>query len=78
MPRMRSIKDTAKLFKEMDPDTEITERTLRQMISEGTIPTVKTGVKHLINVDMLIDMLNSPVDGMSKVSGFGNMVAIEK
>lgn len=58
-PRMRTIPQTAKFFKEMDPDTQITEKTLRIMISNGTIPTIKTGVKHLINVDLLLNILNS-------------------
>lgn len=56
VPRIRSIRDTAKMFKEMDPKTEITENTLRKMIAEGTIPVLKTGNKFLINVDLLIKM----------------------
>lgn len=56
VPRIRSIRDTAKMFKEMDPNTEITENTLRKMIAEGTIPVLKTGNKFLINVDLLIKM----------------------
>lgn len=56
VPRIRSIRDTAKMFKEMDPKTEITESTLRTMIAEGTIPVLKTGNKYLINVDLLIKM----------------------
>lgn len=58
--RMRSIKDTAKYFRELDPETELTEYTLRQMIKEGTIPTVKTGNKFLINLDQLLAMFGSP------------------
>ena len=56
VPRIRSIRETAKMFKEMDPNTEITEKTLRKMIAEGTIPVLKTGNKFLINVDLLIKM----------------------
>ena len=68
MPKMRSVRETARIFKEMDPETQITETTLRKMIAEGTIPVVKTGVKFLINVDMLIDMLDaSPVNGTVKI-----------
>jgi len=59
LPRMRSVNDTAKYFKEMDPQTEITEYTLRKMISEGTIPVVKTGCKFLINLDLLIELLEN-------------------
>ena len=57
---MRSIRDTAKYFKEMDPETEITEHTLRKMIAEGTIPAVKTGIKYLINLDQLLALFGSP------------------
>lgn len=78
MPRMRSIRDTARLFKEMDPNTEITECTLRKMISEGSIPAFKTGTKYLINVDALLDMFSTPVNGLAKISVSGDMLAIEK
>ena len=68
MCRMRSIRETAQFFKEMDPDTQITEKTLRNMIAEGTIPTVKTGVKYLLNVDLLLDMFGNSADGLVKLS----------
>lgn len=77
MCRMRSIRDTAKMFKEMDPKTEITESTLRTMIAEGTIPVFKTGNKHLINVDSLLDMFGTPVNGLCKI-GVGGLQAVEK
>lgn len=63
MPRMRSVRETARIFKEMDPDTEITECTLRKMIADGSIPTFKTGKKYLINVDALLDMFGTPIRG---------------
>jgi hypothetical protein len=59
---MRTIKDTAKFFREMDPDTEITEFAIRQMIKEGTIPVVKTGIKQLINLDVLLKIFGVEVD----------------
>ena len=38
------------------------------MIAEGTIPVVKTGVKFLINVDLLLDMFGaSPENGTVKI-----------
>lgn len=68
MPKMRSVRETARIFKEMDPETQITETTLRKMIAEGTIPVVKTGVKFLINVDLLLDMFGaSPENGTVKI-----------
>lgn len=56
VPRIRSIKETADFFKKMDPETQLTEKTIRIMVSEGTIPVLKTGKKYLINVDLLIKM----------------------
>lgn len=67
MCRMRSIRDTAKYFKDLDPDTEVTEHTIRKMIAEGTIPAVKTGIKYLINLDQLLAMFGSP-DVSAKLS----------
>ena len=68
MCRMRSIRETARIFKEMDPNTQITEKTLRIMIAEGTIPVVKTGVKYLINIDVLLEMFGAfPVNGVAKI-----------
>lgn len=76
MCRMRSVRETARYFKELDPDTEITEYTIRKMIAEGTIPTVKTGGKFLINLDLLLETLgssDSPVNGLCKI-GAGDPV----
>ena len=56
---MRSINEVVNYFKENDPDTQMTESTIRQMINEGAIPTIKTGNKYLINLDALLSMLGS-------------------
>ena len=56
VPRIRSIRETAKFFKKMDPETQLTENTIRIMVSNGVIPAFKTGKKYLINVDLLIKM----------------------
>lgn len=78
MCRMRSIRETAEFFREMDPDTQITEKTLRLMISEGTIPAVKTGVKYLLNIDLILDMFGSiSAVGSGKLNQCSNIV-IEK
>ena len=62
MCRIRSIRETAKYFKEMDPDTEVTEHTLRKMIAEGTIPAVKTGIKYLVNLDLVLERFGAQND----------------
>ena len=66
MCRMRSIQETADFFRDMDDRTQITESTLRKMIAEGSIPFVKTGKKYLINLDALLDLFNTPVNGFQK------------
>lgn len=57
MVRMRTIKDTIKFFQAQDPDTGMTEYTLRRMISSGQVSTLKVGTKHLINLDALLETL---------------------
>ena len=43
MCKIRSIKQAADYFKQLDPETQITEYTLRKLIADGTIPSIKTG-----------------------------------
>lgn len=78
MCRMRSIRETAQFFREMDPDTQITEKTLRNMIAEGTIPAVRTGVKYLLNVDLLLDMFGNSADGLVKLKTKPTEFAVNK
>lgn len=78
MPRIRSIRDTAKFFKEMDPNTELTEATIRKMIAEGTIPAMKTGTKYLVNVDLLLDMFGNPADGSAKLNAKSTDFVVNK
>ena len=78
MCRMRSIRETAQFFKEMDPDTQITEKTLRNMIAEGTIPAVKTGVKYLLCIDTLLDMFGKPADGSTKLNAKSTDFVVNK
>lgn len=61
MCRVRTIRKTAEIIKEMDPETRLTEKTIRKMVSESTIPSFKTGNKYLINVDKLIEMFETPI-----------------
>lgn len=67
MCRVRSIREVAKYFHDMDPDTQLTEWTIRNMISEGTIPAVKSGGKYLINLDLLLQMLGGMLTGSDKI-----------
>ena len=57
LPRMRVASKAAKELKQMDPDTYLTERTLRRLMHEGRIPYVSVGSRQLLNLDWLIDRL---------------------
>ena len=43
-------------FKQLDPETQITEYTLRKLIADGTIPSIKSGNKHLINLEQVLSL----------------------
>lgn len=56
MCRLRSVRETAQIFKDMDPQTQLTERTIRALIAQGQIPVVSVGRKYLINVDTVLEL----------------------
>ena len=56
-PRMRTARGAVELLKELDPGTEVTEHYVRQLIKTGILPSVRAGVKYLVNVDLLIEYL---------------------
>lgn len=62
IPRMRTIKQCAEIFKKSDPDTEVNEYYLRRLLKEESSLAVKSGNKFLINMDKLIDYLNNETE----------------
>ena len=58
LPRMRTIREVARLG-------ILSEHCLRQMQKQGKLPCMYAGTKCLINVDLLIEQLNSLGDGGS-------------
>lgn len=56
MCKIRSIKQAAEYFRQLDPETQITEYTLRKLIADGTIPSIKTGNKYLVNLDQVLSL----------------------
>ena len=57
---MRTITESIAAIREADPQTAFTETALRRMVKKGEIPSVKSGCKYLVNLDVLIDYLNNP------------------
>lgn len=60
MARMRYPQQALDLIREEDPGTSITLNYIRALAYSGKIPCVKIGRRHLINVDALIEYLESP------------------
>lgn len=56
-PRMRTIPQTIEELRKADPNTAVTLRALRRMVSNGEIPTVNIASKKLINLDVLFSLL---------------------
>lgn len=56
--RMRTIPKAFEAVKQADPDTDLTLRALRRMVSNGEIPVVRISNKVLINLDLLLDKLS--------------------
>ena len=53
MSRIRSISDAHKLLVQEDPDTAVTEYFIRKLVTEGSIPSFKTGNKTIFDYDVL-------------------------
>ena len=60
LPRMRTIAAAHQEITEADPNSGLTQNQLRVMVKTGKIPHVSAGKHILINLDILIDYLNSP------------------
>lgn len=58
IPRMRTVSKAVAEIKELDPNTDFTERALRRMIAQKEIPTFSVGNKKLINLNLLIEKLS--------------------
>lgn len=57
MTRMRTAEGALQIIKEQDPDTAVTLRFIRRLISTGALPSIPVGRKKLINVDALLEYL---------------------
>lgn len=58
--RMRTISQTVQHFREIDPDTCLSEWYLRQLVKSGKLKCHKAGNKYLINLDSLESYLENP------------------
>jgi hypothetical protein len=71
---MRTISQILEYFKSEDPDTSISEYYLRCLVKQNKIPVFHTGRKQLINLDKLIDYLNSePAEEEAEQQSYGSI-----
>ena len=64
IPRMRTVSEAALELKKLDPNTAVTEYHIRRLVLSGKLPKIKAGKKYLINLDLLLDYLENPRDGL--------------
>lgn len=57
---MRIAKEIAKEIKALDPNTGLSESSIRRLIKEGKIQSIQVGNRHLINLDLVIEFLSTP------------------
>ena len=58
VPRMRTIPKAYQELLKLDPDTSLSMRGLRDLVSSGQIPTITIKNRVLINLDLLIQWLS--------------------
>lgn len=57
IPRMRTAAKIVVEIKALDPETEVTEYYVRQLVKSGAVPVVWAGNKALINLNDVLDLL---------------------
>lgn len=60
VPRMRTIRQVYEYLHEIDPGCTVGEDYLRRLIKQGKIPSYRAGVRHLVNLDRVIEYFNNP------------------
>ena len=59
--KMRSIEKAYKEYKELDPNTDITEWFIRVLVRDNKIYTINTGRKCLLDLNSLVAYINGDV-----------------
>lgn len=68
--RMRFVQQALAELKAEDPNTNVTEHYLRQLVKSGAVPTVTVGRnRKLLNYDKLLEYLENPQPVPEMVNG---------
>lgn len=57
IPRMRTAAKVVAELKAMDPNSEVSEHYIRQLVKKGVVPVTWAGSKALINLDDVLALL---------------------
>lgn len=57
IPRMRTAPKIVAEIKALDPESDVSEHYVRQLISKGAVPVVWAGNKALVNLDDVLDLM---------------------
>lgn len=57
IPRMRTAAKIVAELKAMDPNSEVSEHYIRQLVKKGVVPVTWAGSKALINLDDVLALL---------------------
>ena len=68
IPRMRIAKEIAKEIKALDPNTGLSESSIRRLVKEGKLQSIQVGNRHLINLDSVISFLSTPPPTVTIIS----------
>lgn len=62
LPRMRNAKQAAEEIRRMDSGTAITEFHVRKIMKRSLVPTIKSGRRLFVDLDMLIEYIATHPD----------------
>jgi excisionase family DNA binding protein len=57
--RIRTIDTAYEEIRKNDPDTAISRNYIRQIVRDGTIPSIRTGNKYLVSMQVLEEYIKS-------------------
>lgn len=59
IPRMRTAPKIVSAIKALDPESDITENCVRQLVKDGAVKVVWAGSKALINLDDVLEVMRT-------------------
>jgi len=78
MARVRTLKEALNTIKAEDTNTAISYNLIRRIVLGKKVPTMKSGKKHLIDVDALIKYINEELSAgvEDKAENMSSIIAI--